>query len=143
MRVLCLDVGSKTIGVAVSDPLGWTAQPILTIKRTTQEADRREIERLIQEYEVDKIVVGLPLRMDGSEQQEAAGVRKFVEKVTEWSKGIPIVLWDERLSTVAAERSLIEADLSREKRRKVINQMAAVFILQGYLDSLQVPPPAA
>ena len=137
MRIMGLDVGSKTIGVAVSDLLGWTAQGVSTIQRTTMEVDSREISRLIQEYEVEKIIVGLPLSMDGIERNQAVFVRKFVEDLQGKIDKIPIELLDERLSTSGAERSLLEADLSREKRKKVINKMAAVFILQGYLDAHQ------
>ena len=137
MRILCLDVGSKTIGVAVSDPFGWTAQGVKTIERREILADCREIESLIRDLQVEKILVGLPLRMNGTEGDQAASVRAFVGKMEEhaFAKGTPVLFWDERFSTVAAERGLLEADLSREKRKKVINKMAAIHILQGFLDS--------
>lgn len=135
MRILCLDVGSKTIGIAVSDPMGWTAQGIMTIHRKEWTSDCRELEKLIQEYKVESILIGLPLRMDGTEGDQARMVREFAEKMKKQTGEIPVVFWDERLSTAAAERGLLEADLSRAKRKKVVNQMAAVFILQGYLDS--------
>lgn len=134
MRILCLDVGSKTIGVAVSDPFGWTAQGVKTIERRGMAADFREIEALTRELQVEKILVGLPLMMNGTEGDQAAAVRAFAEKMGEHA-GVPVLFWDERLSTVGAERGLLEADLSREKRKKVINKMAAIHILQGFLDS--------
>ncbi len=137
MRILGLDVGSKTIGVAVSDPMGWTAQGITTIQRKSLSLDLTEIEKIIRDFEVEKIVVGHPLRMDGTEGSQAALIQKFVEDLKKRFEKFPVILWDERLSTVAAERTLLEADLSRAKRKKVINQMAAVFILQGFLDSLR------
>lgn len=135
MRILGLDVGSKTIGVAVSDLMGWTAQGVTTISRRDYVSDLKEIGRLLREYEVEKILVGLPLRMDGTEGDQAARIQKFVDQLKEHVPAMPVILWDERCSTVAAERTLLEADLSRAKRKKVINQMAAVFILQGYLDA--------
>ena len=140
MRILGLDVGSKTIGVAVSDPMGWTAQGVSTIQRKDMVADAREVERILEEYAVEEIVVGLPLMMNGSEGNQAIFVKEFVESLKthlklKLNKERPIHLLDERLSTVAAERNLLEADLSREKRKKVINKMAAVFILQGYLNT--------
>jgi putative Holliday junction resolvase len=134
MRILCLDVGSKTIGVAVSDPMGWTAQGIATLTRKDPLSDCREVKRLIAEYGVEKVLVGLPLNMDGTEGTQARFVREFAERMAGHLE-VPIVFWDERLSTAGAERGLLEADLSRAKRKRVINQMAAVFILQGYLDS--------
>lgn len=137
MRILGLDIGSKTIGVAVSDPLGWTAQGVTTIHRKDRTSDLKDIEGFISRYEVEKILVGLPLRMDGTEGDQAAKIQRFAALLKEHFKNMPVILWDERLSTVAAERTLLEADLSRAKRKKVINQMAAVFILQGYLDSQQ------
>lgn len=97
-------------------------------------SDARSIQALVGEYEVEKIIVGLPLQMNGTEGKQAAAVREFVEKIRD-QVGVPILLWDERLSTAAAERGLLEADLSRAKRKRVIDKMAAVFILQGYLDS--------
>lgn len=135
MRIIGLDVGSKTIGVAVSDPLGWTAQGVSTLMRDTTLKDCQEIGRLAAEYEAERIVVGLPLNMDGTEGKGAAFVRGFAGELKSRMPEKDIIYWDERLSTVGAERSLLEADLSRAKRKKVINKMAAVFILQGYLDS--------
>jgi putative Holliday junction resolvase len=133
MRILGLDVGSKTIGVAVSDPTGIIAQGVKTIDRGNRDW-REQLEKIAQEYEIKRIVIGLPIHMNGSEGKEVASVRKFGDFVGE-KITVPIIYWDERLSTVAAERTLLEADLSREKRKKVIDKMAAVFILQGYLDA--------
>lgn len=135
MRILCLDVGSKTIGVALSDPMGWIAQGIKTIRRGATDTDCRDLKKMIDENEVGKVVVGLPLNMNGSEGPQAVSIRRFVEEMQKIIGNIPVEFWDERLSTVAAERALIEADVSRAKRKKIIDQMAAVHILQGYLDA--------
>ncbi len=135
MRILCLDVGSKTIGVAMSDPMGWIAQGVKTIRRGPTDADCRELRKMIEENEVKKIVVGLPLNMNGTEGPQVANIRRFAEEMAKVIPDVPVEFWDERLSTVAAERGLLEADLSRAKRKDVINHMAAVFILQGYLEA--------
>ena len=134
MRTLGLDVGTKTIGVAVSDALGLTAQTVTTVRRTRLKEDLAALAQLVREYEAQGFVVGLPLNMDGSEGPRAEATRRFVEALTQ-ALGLPVELWDERLSTVAAQRTLLEADLSRAKRREVIDQMAAQFILQGWLDA--------
>lgn len=134
MRIIGLDVGSKTIGVAVSDEMGWTAQGVTTIIRKSMDSDLEELRKLMDQYNPLEIVVGLPKNMDGTIGKQAEGVLALVETMKK-SLNIPIITWDERLSTVAANRTLLEADLSRKKRKKVINKMAAVFILQGYLDS--------
>jgi putative Holliday junction resolvase len=134
MRTLGLDVGTKTIGVAASDGLGLTAQTVTTIRRTSLRADLAALAELVREYEAERFVVGLPLNMDGTEGPRAEATRKFGDTLTQ-SLGLPVELWDERLSTVAAQRTLLEADLSRAKRREVIDQMAAQFILQGWLDA--------
>ncbi|MFL5356846.1 Holliday junction resolvase RuvX [Archangium sp.] len=138
MRTLGLDFGTKTIGVAASDALGLTAQTVTTIRRTSLKADLAALGELVREYEVERFVVGLPLNMDGSEGPRAEATRKFADILTQ-ALGLPVELWDERLSTVAAQRTLLEADLSRAKRREVIDQLAAQFILQGWLDSRQPP----
>ena len=138
MRTLGLDFGTKTIGVAASDALGLTAQTVTTIRRTNLKADLAALKELVREYEAERFVVGLPLNMDGSEGPRAEATRKFVDALTQ-SLGLPVELWDERLSTVAAQRTLLEADLSRAKRREVIDQMAAQFILQGWLDAKRPP----
>jgi putative Holliday junction resolvase len=134
MRTMGLDVGTKTIGVAVSDGLGLTAQAITTVRRTNLKADLAALAELVREHEVSRLVVGLPLNMDGSEGPRAEASRKFADTAST-ALNVPVEFWDERLSTVAAERTLLEADLSRAKRRQVIDQVAAQFILQGWLDA--------
>lgn len=136
MRIMSLDVGSRTIGVACSDALKLTAQGIETIRRTSLEKDFNRLQALIEEYKVAEIVVGLPKNMDGSSGDRVEKTKEFVEKMQQVIT-VPIVYWDERLSTVMAERSLIEADLSRKKRKGLIDKMAAIVILQGYLDRLR------
>ena len=133
-----LDVGSHTIGVAISDELGMTAQPIKTIRRKSKEEDVREIKAIIAEYEIIKIVVGLPKNMDGTLGKQAEIIFRWI-KALQGEIKLPMITWDERLSTVGASRVLLEADLSREKRKKVIDKLAAVLILQGYLDKTRKP----
>ena len=136
MRIMALDVGSRTIGIACSDALLMTAQGIETIRRTSLENDFNRLRELISEYEVHELVVGMPKNMNGTKGDRAEKTEEFVEKM----KGVidlPVTFWDERLSTVMAERQLIAADVSRKKRKGVIDKMAAVVILQGYLDRLQ------
>lgn len=134
MRLLGLDVGDNTIGVAVSDPLGFTAQGIKTIRRSDIEKDLKELAMICHEYEVEKIIAGLPKNMNGTVGPQGNKVLEFIA-VAEQTLGLPVETWDERLSTVAAERVLIQGDVRRKKRKKVIDKMAAVFILQNYLDS--------
>lgn len=134
MRTFGLDVGTKTIGVAVSDALGLTAQSVTTIRRTSLKADLAALGELAREHEVSRVVIGLPLNMDGSEGPRAEASRKFADAVTA-TLGLEVEFWDERLSTVAAQRTLLEADLSRAKRKQVIDQAAAQFILQGWMDA--------
>ncbi|WP_096153256.1 MULTISPECIES: Holliday junction resolvase RuvX [Bacillus] len=138
MRIMGLDVGSKTVGVAVSDELGWTAQGLETIKidEAINNLGFKRLKQIIAEYNVEKIVVGLPKNMNGTIGPRGEASRVYAEKLHEKTK-LPVVFWDERLSTVAAERTLLSADVSRAKRKKVIDKMAAVFILQGFLDSKQ------
>lgn len=133
MRIMSLDVGSRTIGVACSDVLFLTAQGVETIRRTSLEADFNRIRELIASYEVEEIVVGMPKNMNGTKGDRAIKTEEFVAKLKE-VVDVPIAFWDERLTTVMAERSLIEADVSRKKRKAVIDKMAAVVILQGYLE---------
>lgn len=135
-RTIALDVGSKRIGVAISDPLGITAQPLTTIHREKKEEDIRKIALLVEQYEVQEIVIGLPKDMQGTYGKSAEGILEF-KKQLESSLSIPIKVWDERLSTMAMERFLIEQDVSRQKRKLVIDKMAAVYILQGYMSSLE------
>lgn len=133
MRILGLDIGSKRIGVAVSDELGLTAQPLETLVSKGTEADLERIATLVDRFQAEEIVIGIPLNMNGTEGPEAKKVRAIAERIAQKVQ-IPVREWDERLSTVAAERTLLEADVSRSKRRKVIDKLAAVIILQGYLD---------
>lgn len=137
MRTLGLDFGQKTIGVAVSDPFGWTAQGVEIIRRDKEESINKSILRIgeiIKQYDVLKIVLGYPKNMNNTVGERGQKTEDFKKKLEKSFPNIEIVLWDERLSTVGAERSLLEADLSRKKRKDVIDKMAAVFILQGYLD---------
>jgi putative Holliday junction resolvase len=134
MKILGLDVGSKTIGVAVSDELGIIAQGVTTLKRKGVNHDITQLLKLIEEQRAEKVVVGLPKNMNGSLGQSAKMVLTLLEEL-ENSVDIPVIAWDERLSTVAAERALLEADMSRKKRKKVIDKVAALIILQGYLDN--------
>ncbi|WP_295869361.1 Holliday junction resolvase RuvX [uncultured Veillonella sp.] len=136
MRIMSLDVGSRTIGIACSDALLMTAQGIETIRRTSLEKDFNHLQELITEYEVHELVVGMPKNMNGTKGERAEKTEEFVEKMKEVID-LPVTYWDERLSTVMAERQLIAADVSRKKRKSVIDKMAAVVILQGYLDRLQ------
>lgn len=133
MRILGLDIGSKRIGIAVSDELGLTAQGKETLVSKGQEADVEQIVKIAMRYQAQEIVVGLPLNMDGTEGTQAKRVRTLIERIRR-EVSIPVREWDERLSTVAAERALLEADVSRSKRRKVIDKLAAALILQTYLD---------
>ena len=136
MRIMALDVGSRTIGIACSDALLMTAQGIETIRRTSLENDFNRLRELISEYEVYELVVGMPKNMNGTKGNRAEKTEEFVEKMKAVID-LPVTFWDERLSTVMAERQLIAADVSRKKRKGVIDKMAAVVILQGYLDRLQ------
>lgn len=136
MRILALDVGDKTIGVAVCDELKLTAQGVEVVRRTTPAKDFGRLSELVAMYEVGLIVVGLPKNMNGSIGPRGELVQEFANSLKQAIPQVNIVFWDERLSTVAAQKSLIAADVSRAKRRQVIDKMAAVFILQGYLDSL-------
>jgi putative holliday junction resolvase len=135
MRILGLDVGEKTIGVAVSDPLGFTAQGIDTIRRKKLEYDINEIMNYCKQYEVDTIVVGLPKNMNGTLGPQGEKMLEFSEVLRSQS-GLKIEMWDERLTTVAANRAMLEADISRAKRKKIVDKIAATYILQGYLDRI-------
>jgi putative holliday junction resolvase len=134
-----LDVGSKTIGVAASDELGLTAQPVTTVRRTNFKADLAELKRLAQERGITQLVVGLPLNMDGSEGPSAAEARKVGDAAAQ-ATALPVLYWDERMTTVAAQRALLESNVSRQKRKEVIDQVAAALILQGWLDSRPQEP---
>ncbi len=133
MRLLGLDVGEKTIGVAVSDELGWTAQAVTVIRRQELSEDLAQLRAIIDRYQVSELVVGLPKNMNGSIGPQAEKAMAFAATLRE-EMGLKATLWDERLTTVAANRSLLQADLSRARRRQVIDKVAAVLILQGYLD---------
>ena len=135
-----LDYGTKTVGVAISDPLGFTAQGIETIDRKEENKLRKtlaRIEELSKEYQVETIVLGLPKNMNNTLGERAEKTLEFKEML-ERRTGLPVVMWDERLTTVEAERTLIESSVRRENRKKVIDKIAAVIILQGYLDSLSM-----
>ena len=133
MRTMGLDIGSRTIGVAISDELGITAQGLKTLKRKSMEEDLREIATIIRQFEIGRIVLGLPKKMDGTLGTQAEVVLNWMRFLME-KIHVPVDTWDERLSTVGASKILLEADLSRRKRKKVIDKLAAVLILQGYLD---------
>ncbi len=132
-RIMGLDVGEKTIGVAVSDLLGVTAQGIKTIKRRDINNDIKKLKDCLKEYEANQIVIGLPRNMDGSYGPSVEKIKEFGTLVRNRLK-CSVAYWDERLSTVSAEKMLVGADLSRKKRRGVIDKVAAVIILQNYLD---------
>ena len=136
-RYLGLDIGDRTIGIAVSDPIGLTAQGVETIRRKNLEKDLARLGELMEQYETRSLVSGYPKNMNGTEGDRCEVVKAFLEKVKKQYPDVEIALWDERLSTVAATRSLLEGDVSRKKRKKVIDKMAAVFILQGYLDRIR------
>jgi len=133
MRILGLDIGEKRIGVAMSDELCFTANSLEVIERKNNGEDINKIGDIVAKYNVTKIVVGLPKNMDGSLGPSGLEVKKYADKLQK-TLGVEVDFWDERLTTVAAERTLLEADLSRKKRKKVIDKMAAAFILQNYLD---------
>jgi putative holliday junction resolvase len=135
MRILGLDVGDRTIGVAVSDPLGLTAQGITTINRKKEDDDIAELKKICAEYSVETIVCGLPKNMNGTVGEQGQKVLEFCNILKDKVE-IPIKMWDERLTTAAAERAMLEANLSRAKRKKIVDKMAATYILQGYLDSI-------
>lgn len=140
MRIMGLDYGTKTVGVAVSDPLGLTAQAVETIGRKEENKLRRtcaRIETLIGEYEVEKIVLGFPKHMNNDIGERAKKALEFKDMLHRRT-GLEIIMWDERLTTVEAERTLMETGVRREHRKKHIDQIAAVFILQGYLDLLHM-----
>lgn len=139
MRILGLDYGSRTVGVAVSDELLLTAQGVETIERKDENKLRKtcaRIEELIKEYEVSTIVLGLPKNMNNTEGDRVEKTKEFKEML-ERRTGLPVIFWDERLTTVAAEQVLMESGVRRENRKAVIDKVAACFILQGYLDLLQ------
>jgi len=133
VRILGLDIGEKRIGVALSDPLGIMAGALTVIERTTDEAAIKQILDLACENEVERIVVGMPRSLDGSLGKQAQAVQSFIDSLKGHTQ-LPLVTWDERLSTVAAERTMLEIGMKRDKRKKRRDSLAAAFILQGYLD---------
>ncbi|MCU6696155.1 Holliday junction resolvase RuvX [Laedolimicola ammoniilytica] len=145
MRILGLDFGSKTVGVAVSDPLGITAQPVEIVRRKSENKLRQtlaRIEELAKEYQAESFVLGLPKNMNntlGERAEKSLAFKEMLEKRT----GLPVVMWDERLTTVAANRAMMEGGVRRENRGEFVDSMAAALILQGYLDSLKVSETAA
>ena len=141
MRKIGLDVGDKTVGIAVSDPLGFTAQGIMTLERVGIRKDTTKILEMVKEYQCDTIVIGLPKKLDGTDSIQTEKVYEFKNMLenkmrSTGIKDVSIVWQDERLTTVMAERVLIEADVSRAKRKKVMDKQAAVIILQSYLDRI-------
>ena len=141
MRIMGLDYGSKTIGVAVSDPMGLTAQGLEIIRREEENKLRkslRRIEELVREYQVEEIVLGFPKNMNNTIGERAEKSLQLKETL-ERRLGLPVIMWDERLTTVEADRTLIEAGVRRENRKKYVDMIAAVFILQGYLDAKANP----
>lgn len=139
MRILGLDYGTKTVGVAISDPLGFTAQGIEIIRRDSEAKIRKtlqRIEELINEYEVESIVLGYPKNMNGTDGERAQKTLEFKETL-ERRTGIPVVMWDERLTTVSADKVMMESGIRRENRKEFVDEIAAMFILENYLESLR------
>lgn len=140
MRIMGLDFGSKTVGVALSDPFLITAQGLETVRRESENKLRRtyaRLEQIIEENDVGRIVVGLPKNMNNTEGDRVTKTREFADKLAART-GLEVVMWDERLTTVEAHRTMIEAGVRRENREKYVDKIAAVLILQGYLDSLKI-----
>jgi putative holliday junction resolvase len=137
-RVLGLDVGSRRIGIAVSDPLGVTAQGLETLQRKNKRHDFEQLGQIIRQYDVKELVVGLPLRMSGAEGTQAGKMQEFAEELRRRFQ-LPVHLWDERLTSAEANRLLRETDLSIAKRGKAVDRMAAVLILQGWMESRSRP----
>jgi len=132
-RILGLDVGSKRIGIAISDPLGFTAQGLETLQRQNKRLDFEKLSKLVRDYEVAEIVVGFPLRMSGAEGIQAEKMQRFAQELRE-RVGLPVHLWDERLSSAEANRLLRETEMSIKRRGQVVDQMAAVLILQSWME---------
>ena len=135
-KIMCLDLGTKTIGVAISDGMRYSATPLETIKRTKFTQDAERIIQLVAENQVVAIILGLPLNMDGSEGPRVQSTRAFARNLAP-KIDLPIAFWDERLSTSAVTRMMIEADLRRDRRAEVVDKLAASYILQGALDRLR------
>ncbi len=141
-RILALDYGTKRIGVALSDELWWTAQPLETFERRTLEQDISHIAMLVASHNVKRVVVGLPLQLNGREGPAVRAMREFLVRL-ETGLSVPLVLWDERLTTKEAEEVLIAADVSRKKRKKIVDRVAASLLLQRYLSYLTAPAEGA
>ena len=141
-RILALDVGARTIGLAVSDPLGITAQGLDTLRRTNKRSDLAHLEALIREYKVAEIVVGYPLKMSGHPGAQAEKVSAFAEELRR-RFGLPVHLWDERLTSAQANRVLRQSEISIRRRALAVDRMAAVLILQNFLEGRTAHPPAA
>lgn len=133
IRILALDIGTKRIGVAVSDPMGWTAQPVMVLERKDQQSDLQNLRELCERLEVTSLLLGLPVNMNGTFGPKADEITETGQWL-ESELGLPVVYQDERLTTVSAQRTLLEAGVSRRKRKKSIDKLAAVYILQAYLD---------
>ena len=134
-RILGLDLGQKTIGVAISDPLGFTAQGLTTIRRNNKGKDIEDLKKICDDYSVETIVIGLPKNMNGTIGPSGEIAMEF-GKIVEEELKIKVEFWDERLTTVAAHKAMLEADLSRNKRKKIVDKVASTYILQGYLDRI-------
>jgi len=141
-RILALDPGTKRIGVALSDELRWTAQPLETFEHKSLAADVAHIKDLVTRHEVSEIVIGMPVHMNGRVGPAAQSAQQFLEAV-QAAVGVPVVAWDERLTTKAAEQMLIEADVSRKKRKGAVDRVAAALLLKSYLEHLSSLQPAA
>lgn len=135
MRLMGLDVGDATIGIAVSDELGWMAHGVCTIRRKSIDFDLKELDKIIKEKHINKIVIGLPKNMNNTIGERGEKSIEFGEILKKHYSNMEIVFWDERLTTAAAERTLLEADVSRKNRKKVIDKIAATLILQSYMDA--------
>ena len=133
-RILALDPGSKRIGVALSDEMGWIAQPLETFERRSVEKDVAHIQQLVRQHDVCRVVMGLPLQLDGRMGAQAEGVQRLIETLQR-TLSVPVIAWDERLTTKSAEQMLIEADVSRKKRKGTVDRVAAALLLQSYLAS--------
>ncbi len=137
IRILGMDVGTKTVGLAVSDELGWTAQPVTTLKRQNDPQTLNDLAVIVEDYSVQEFVVGIPLHMNGQEGTSVEMARGFAKQVQE-RFGLPVHEWDERLSTVTAEQVLRQGKVKGKKRKEVVDKLAASVILQGYLDHRQI-----
>lgn len=137
LRIIGMDVGDRRIGMAVSDEMGWTAQGIGTLERKSHREDMERLKEIFSRYNPKKVILGLPKNMDGSLGPQSGKVKEFGEFLQSHIYEGEIVYWDERLTTILAHRIMIDADMSRQKRKQRVDQMAAVFILQSYMDYLE------